>query len=66
MGRFFSGKSLPLNKLRLNARAILPRNLSLSSTLSFVMQPVLSGVQQRLCAAAYPLSCSVMALKEAN
>lgn len=66
MGRFFSGKLLLLNKLRLNARAISPRYLSLSLTLSFVLQPVLSGVQRRLCAAVYPLSCPVMALKEAN
>lgn len=67
MGRVFYGTSLSLNKLRLTARAILPRYFSLSSTYSFVLShPVLSGVQPRHYVAAYPLSCPVMALKEAN
>ena len=67
MGRVFNGTLLSLNKLRLTARAILPRYFSLSSTHSFVLShPVLSGVQLSYCAAAYPLSCPVMAQKEAN
>ena len=67
MGRVFYGTLLSLNKLRLTARAILPRYFFLPSTISFVLShPVLSGVQLRYCAAAYPLSCPVMAQKEAN
>ena len=67
MGRVFNGTLLSLNKLRLTARSILPRYFFLSSTNSFVLaQPVLSGVQPRQCVVAYPLSCPVMALKEAN
>ena len=67
MGRVFYGTLLSLNKLRLTARTILPRYFSLPSTISFVLaQPVLSGVQLRYCAAAYPLSCPVMAQEEAN
>lgn len=67
MGRVFYGTLLSLNRLRLTARAILPRYFFLPPTISFVLtQPVLSGVQPRYSAAAYPLSCPVMAQKEAN
>ncbi|MBD8142263.1 hypothetical protein [Pantoea agglomerans] len=37
MGRVFNGKSLSVNKLRLTARAILPRYFFLPSTISFVL-----------------------------